>query len=351
MSQKASTRDTRPVAQVIAAEGVARAIGLKHVASLLYTYRCDLACKHCLFQCGPQQPDRRVSHEDGLEFLRQLHQTGRVIHIAGGEALLYFDSVLALCRAADQEGIAPHFIESNARWCVSDELGIERFQALRGAGVQGMLFSADPYHQVFFPPENRARAFRLAVDIFGRPNVIASDASIEKLREMNDIGRDRERLAHFTRQHPPRLVGRAGEQLAHFFPDRPLSDLAQDPLWHGSNHTADCASEFDPERMWEIHIDPYGNIQTCCGIVLGNARETPLPALMATEFWGRSEIVRRVSERGPYGLLDLATERGYRARAGYPQKCHLCWEVRKFLRPSYPAVFGPAEVYGSRMPL
>jgi len=34
-----SMRDLRPVAQVLAAEGVARAIQLKHVASVLYTYR------------------------------------------------------------------------------------------------------------------------------------------------------------------------------------------------------------------------------------------------------------------------------------------------------------------------
>ena len=38
-----------PVDEVIDKVGVARAIGLKHVASLLFTYRCTIACKHCLF--------------------------------------------------------------------------------------------------------------------------------------------------------------------------------------------------------------------------------------------------------------------------------------------------------------
>ena len=97
--------------------------------------------------------------------------------------------------------------------------------------------------------------------------------------------------------------------------------------------------------MWEIHIDPYGNIQTCCGIVLGNAHRTPLPDVMETGFT-HNELAGIVHDQGPFGLLRIAVERGYRTRDGYPQKCNLCWEVRKFLRPYYPEELGPDEIYG-----
>ncbi|MDP6504791.1 MAG: radical SAM protein, partial [Planctomycetota bacterium] len=277
-------RDPRPVDEVIESEGVARAIGLKYVASLLYTYRCNLACKHCLFNCGPHQPEVYASHEDGLEFLRQLHATDRAIHIAGGEALLHYDEVLKLCRAANEEGVAPHFIESNAKWCEDDSITRHRLTELKEAGVKGMLFSADPYHQIFFSPSNRARAFQIAEEVFGRENIAASDLSLVELHKLKQIGRQQVLLSDYVRKHQPRMVGRAGNHLARFLPDRSLADLTDDSLWHGAHSGENCAREFDPETMWEIHIDPYGNIQTCCGIIVGNAHETPLPELMAKGF-------------------------------------------------------------------
>jgi hypothetical protein len=345
MPQNTSVRDPRPAAEVIATEGVAKAIGLKHVASVLYTYRCTIACRHCLFNCCPEQPDVHVSHEDGLEFLRQLHATDRVIHIAGGEALMYYASVLALCRDAQERGIAPHFIESNAAWCVSDELTRERFTALRSAGVQGMYLSADPYHQTFFPPINRFRGYRISVEVFGKQNVAAADVSLEQLEQCRRVGQDDTLLTEHVRKGPPKLVGRAGNELAVLLPERRPEDLAKDSLWRWPSPDGGCAPEFDPDKMWEIHVDPYGNVQTCCGIVAGNVHRTPLPELVARGFHQDNDLVRRVYERGPFGLLELAVARGYQPRKGYAQRCHLCWEVRKFLRPRYPDTFGPAEVY------
>ena len=338
-------RDGRPLADVVAAEGVSRAIQLKHVASVLYTYRCSIACKHCLFACSPYQPDVHVSHDDGLEFLRQLHATDRVVHIAGGEAFIYWDDLLRLCRAAGAVGIVPHFVETNAKWCHSDAVTRERLEALKAAGVLGLLISADAYHLAFVPPANRERCYRIAVELFGAENVIAAALTLEQLEDMQAIGQNELRLAEVARAHPPMLVGRAGEALSQYVPRRPVEKLADDPLWHGTASGRGCSVELNAETMWEIHIDPYGNIQTCCGIIVGNARRTPLPELMVRGFQNNSDIVRRVHEQGPFGLLELAVEKGYRPEDGYAQKCHLCWEVRKFLRPSYPDVFGPAEIY------
>ncbi len=336
---------TLPVDDVIAEVGVASAIGIKYVASLLFTYRCTIACKHCLFNCSPGQPDVCVNLEDGIEFMRQLRATDRVIHIAGGEAMMYYPQMLAICQVAHSEGVAPHFFETNASWCADEITARERYEELQAVGIRGVLISADPYHQEFVSPARRERAYRWAVEIFGKENVAASDLSVGDLEELHTISPDSQALAEHTRRHPPRLVGRAGNVLAEYFPDRLLENLAQDPLWHGASSVEDCRSEFDPDDMWEIHVDPYGNIQTCCGIIIGNAHEKPLIEWMREGFHTQNPLVRMVYERGPYALLELAEEYGYQARDGYPQKCGFCWEVRKFLRPFFPDTFGPAEIY------
>lgn len=130
-----------PVDAVIEKKGVAEAVRIKHVASLLFTYRCTIAWKHCLFNCSPDQPPVRASFTDGLEFLRQIRATDRVTHIAGGKPMIYYDEMLRMWRAANEEGFPPHFSETNASWCVSDGLTRRRYEELRDAGAKGVLIS------------------------------------------------------------------------------------------------------------------------------------------------------------------------------------------------------------------
>ena len=325
-----------PVDEVIARIGVAKSLGIKRFAGLLFTYRCTIACKHCLFNCSPWQPDVYVSLEDGVEFLRQLRATDRVIHIAGGEAMIYYPQMLAICRIANEEGCAAHFFETNASWCTDDDVTRKRYEELKQAGLLGVYISADPYHQAFVSPQSRLRAYKLAVEIFCRENVVAADLSLEQLSELRSIGRDDKRLKGYCRNHAPKLVGRGGNVLAGFYDDKPLEALDAEE---------NCRSKFDSDEIPEIHIDTYGNIQTNCGIIVGNAREKPLLKWMERGFYTDNDLVRVVCERGPYAYMELAIQRGYQPHEGYPQKCNLCWEVRKFLRPYFPDTFGPAEIY------
>lgn len=344
MSERLLHRET-PVLQVIEEQGVARAIGIKHVASVLYTYRCTLACRHCCFNCAPSRPDVRVSLEDGLEYLRQLHTLDRVVHIAGGEAMIYYDDLIALCRVAGHEGAAPHFVETNTTWCTDNEIARRRLSELRDAGVLGLLLSADPYHQLGCPPERYRLCYEVAADVFGEQNVAGANYAIEELRDFAAIARDEARLRAYALANPPCLTGRAGDSLAGWFTSRPIEELASDSMWHGPGEGMSCRKEFDPEEIWEIHIDPYGNYQTCCGIILGNAREISLTELWRRGFVDGNPVVEAVHRAGPLGLLELAADRGYVPRSGYPQKCGMCWELRKFLRPFFPEVIGPDEVY------
>jgi pyruvate-formate lyase-activating enzyme len=342
-----TSADKAPVDEYIAEHGVVKAIQAKRVASLLMTYRCTLACAHCLFNCGPRQPRRHHTVEQGVRYLRMLRETDRVIHIAGGEAMMEYETVLAICREASDHGAAPHFIETNATWCTNTALLRRRLMELRDTGMQGLYISADPFHLAFFPVDRYLRCYETAVELFGEENVMAPRATRQELREMQAIGRDPERLAEFVRGSPPQMVGRAGEELARLLPPRPMAEFGGDRLWQGKPEGMSCAREFDPDTMWEIHIDPYDNIQTCCGVIVGSGRVTPLPELMDAGFAQGNPIVGALCEEGPAALLRMAEPLGYE-RGEYVQKCHLCWEVRRFLRPHFPEVLGPDEIYGPK---
>ncbi|MFB3893494.1 MAG: hypothetical protein ACE15C_15885 [Phycisphaerae bacterium] len=332
------------VANMIRSQGLARAIEQTRVAGLILTYRCTAACEHCLFCCGPRAPAAAMTVDQAVEAIVQLHETGRAVHVAGGEAMIHWEVLLAAVQRTAILGKPPHFIETNASWAVSDELVRDRLGLLKAAGVLGVLISSDPFHQKFVPAERFIRARRIAWELFGRANVLASSRSDQEIIELERTARDPDALAAYVRAHTPRLVGRAAS-LARFVPPRKVEDLAGDALWHSAGRM-DCRDEFDPRTMWEIHVDPYCNIQTCCGVLLGHLRSGTV-AEQASGGWRANPVVDLLSRQGPLGLAELAAKHGYRLRETYPQKCYLCYELRRVLQRHYPQWLGPAEVYAT----
>jgi pyruvate-formate lyase-activating enzyme len=336
------------VDRLVAEVGVVKAGGQLGVAALLYTYRCTIACRHCCFGCGGERPDVHMSTDKAVKYLADLHETGRVIHIAGGECMMYWDELQEVLARSAAEGCRPHFIETNCSFAVGDDVVRRRLDVLRRCGVVGILLSADPYHQAFVPPESFIRTRRIARDVFGPRNVWCTGASDEEVVDFAAVARNEERLREFVRAHPPVLVGAAHHCLRRFFDEYPLTELPLGGVWRDPPTGPDCAIVFDPQRIWELHIDPYDNIQTNCGIILGKATEiTPLEIIRRGP-GTMNEISRIVTAEGPLGLVRMARQRhGFVPPAKARSRCDLCYTVRRFLRPFYPDILGPAEVYGT----
>ena len=176
------------------------------------TYRCSARCQHCCLACSPTKGGA-MSVEDSRTFIaeaKKLGLTGRQITITGGEAMLYYETVLGIVRAAADLGMTPlHAIQSNGSWCVSDVLTRERLTALRDAGLSGMYFSADVYHRPFVPVENTRRGVRIADEVFGAEHV----AVPREFLALDEVGAIADDLA-MIREHPPLMVGRAPQELA-----------------------------------------------------------------------------------------------------------------------------------------
>ena len=95
-------------------------------------------------------------------------------------------------------------------------------------------------------------------------------------------------------------------------------------------------------------IDPNGWVfsQGCQGICLGNAKKYSLLKIIS-EFKPRSHpIIGKVMGKGGVGsLLELAIEKGYEPLEEYADKCHMCYSAQKFLRPYYPNILEPSNLW------
>lgn len=340
-------RTKSEVDRLIDEGGIRDAAGQCGVASVLFTYRCTIRCRHCLFGCRGDLPDVAMTPRQCADGLALLHETGRVIHIAGGEAMLYWETLSESIRLAHEEENAPHFIETNCSFAMDDAVVRERLEFMRAHGVKGLFASADAYHQEFVPAERFLRVRRTAREIFGAENFYGpeeEDVEIERLEEITD---DESVLRDHVRDHPPNMVGTASTRLA------PYLDAfgPRDPQlpargWRGKPQLSSCREQFETTAMWELHLDPYGNLQTNCGIILGNAADITPAQLLADGPEHANRFVRRLCEGGAVGLAELAhSEYGFAFPARVSQSCELCYLTRRHLHRFRPEVFGPAEIY------
>ncbi len=157
---------------------------------IMVTYRCSVACRHCLVMAAPRQDDALVGVEAAVRYGLDFASLGRAVLIAGGEALMCFEHVLEMVRALDAVGVPVAFVGSNGSWCTSDEVTRHRLSLLREAGVQGMYFSVDCYHQEFIPAERVYRGVSISWELFGRENVLPETLSLKHAQDAEQAAMD-----------------------------------------------------------------------------------------------------------------------------------------------------------------
>jgi hypothetical protein len=307
---------------------------------IILTYRCHSGCRHCLYNCGPGWRNEAMSPEMLRQALEALTVWPRPpqVHLTGGEPFLHFELLLEGARVARELGIWC-YVETSASWCTDEDAAVERFTALREAGLQAVLISCSPFHAERIPPARTLRAVRAALEVFGSHRVtVYLPEFLEVVQRLSvDLERPTPLSAYeesFGQEGAYRILwqgygiisgGRSGYALGHLVPRRPAAAFARE----------NCAGALLTAP--HSHFDLYGNTISgfCGGLRVGDWRELPQ---VLDDFQARRypPLVEVLIERGPTGLCELAQEElGYRPRAeGYAGKCHLCVDVRRHLMRS-----------------
>ena len=295
----------------------------------MLTYKCDNACRHCLYNCSPKSSDDAMSEEMIDRTMSALSKERSLadIHFGGGECSLFFDRLLYAVRSAVKHGVQIDYLETNGGWCVDDRTAKEGFRRLREAGLPGVLISASLFHLEFIPLNVTKTAIRAAHKVFGGAFIWTG----EVLRLM-------ERLPDHDRKYPIqescRLLGinpsegtlwqihsylnpcgRAARRLTDGVLRYPVDSFAGDACgrtFHSTSH---------------FHIDPHGNLFTRCpGISVANVDNLhPTVDEVAAPFFMtlyREGVIEAWKRYAPEFVPDPA---------GYIGKCHFCLELRSHL--------------------
>ncbi len=288
---------------------------------LLLTYQCTLECDHC-FTWGSPWQSGAMTLEQIEDALGQAEEVGSIewIYFEGGEPLLYYAVLLAAVRMASGRGFKVGVV-SNGYWATSKADAAECLRPFGGM-LQDLAISCDRYHLSDRFPE-RAEAAGAAAQELGIPFGIIEIAQPEA-GAAPAVGQLPEDTAAVMYR------GRAVEKLAERGERRSWSELVE------------CPYE-DLREPGRVHLDPFGNVHICQGIVIGNVRRRALRELCRTYDPDADPILGPLLRSGP---AELVRRYGLPHRDAYADACHLCYEARSALRQRYPEVLAPDHMYG-----
>lgn len=293
---------------------------------LILTYKCTSECSHCFLHCGPGQPGAMTLM--GMEgLLEQAASIDSVTHayFEGGEPMLYYPLVRAGIERSQELGLSTGVVTCGY-YATTVPDGRLWLRPLKELGLGSLEVSIDRLHG---DGETKANARNL-VDAARELGLDVSVLSVCDPREEECA----EATDTRTGEEPSPIMhrGRAAHEMVEGLELRPLDGFTE------------CPFE-DLESPTRVHVDPYGNVHVCQGILAGNVWDGSLPQVVRGYSPRDHPVLGPLIEGGP---LALAEATGVGLGRDYASECHACYSIRRELRqnPDYRGTLGPAQVYG-----
>ena len=292
---------------------------------ILLTYACNYECDHCFVWSSPRQSGVFTwpQLEDVFQQTRELG-TVTEVYFEGGEAFLYHPLLVHSVKFAHDLGWKTGIV-SNGYWATSLEDARIWLEPLAGAGLDELDVSSDVYHG----DEEQERFAQNAMQAANEMGIL--DNAVFSLEPPYE-----------TRSTDPRnqgepvtgggimFRGRAAVELVQGLPGQPWELFDTCPYENLSN----------PSR---VHLDPFGYLHLCQGVVMGNMFEKPLKEVIAEYQPEQHPVVSELLAGGP---AELVRRHNLDPAPRYVDACHLCYTARTQLRSHFPNILTPDQMYG-----
>ena len=275
---------------------------------VLLTYACNFECDHCFVYSGPEAQGT-FTVAQLVDVLDQAQEVPSIewIYFEGGEAFLYYPLLLEGVRQARARGYRVGIV-TNSYWAATAEDAVLWLRPFAELEIEDLSVSDDAYHHGEVAETPAARAVLAARELGIPVGSITIEGAGGGLM----------------------FRGRAADRLTAGVPRRPTHTLTE------------CLYE-ELEHATRLHVDPYGHLQVCQGISIGNVWEARLGAILAGYDAAAHPICGPLLSGGP---VALATAYGVEPSHGCVDECHLCFATRRRLLERFPAELAPAQVYG-----
>jgi MoaA/NifB/PqqE/SkfB family radical SAM enzyme len=286
---------------------------------ILLTYQCTYECDHCFVWGSPRQTG--VLTISSLEkILGQARDAGvKSVYFEGGEPFLYYPILVSGVRKASELGLSVGIV-SNAYWATSVQDAAEWLRPLAGR-IENLTVSSDLFHcdrPFGEAPQNALAAAKL----------LGVGTGVISIDQPGDGA--------------PQPFGQLDGESAVMYRGRAARSLALERMeqpWH----TLEACPFEDLRDPGRVHVDPFGNVHLCQGLLIGNIFSSTLKEVCDSYDPETHPVCHLLLHGGPAALV---SEYGLPHRQAYADACHLCYEARVKLRPRLGQLLGPDQVYG-----
>lgn len=286
----------------------------------LVTYRCTYACDHCFVWSSPESEGTMTAAQIERAIGEAAALGVTFVYFEGGEPTLAYPIVLEAAAAARAAGLDWGLV-TNCFWATSVEDARLWLRPFNELGIADLSLSSYAY----FAEDADEERLRCAV-------VAAQD--LELPMAVLEVG------APACLDVPGLSLGEVGEVM---HKGRAAEKLTAARLTRPPQELVTCPFE-DLVEPGRCHLGVDGELQPCQGISAGNVWKDGLAGVLQAYEPHERPVIREIVAGGPWALAQAF---GHQPRHElYADECHLCYEVRKALRPALPEVLAPAQCYG-----
>lgn len=303
-----------------------------HISSLysgglITNYYCSSRCGHCLYGCSPKWPKEYITKEKAKSNFNLIKSLGCYsVHIGGGEPFLNVNGLEEVLIAAKEENMQIDYIETNSSWFTSEGTAVDILRKLKKAGLRTLLISMSPFHNEHIP----FRKVKEVMSVCRKTGVLIFPWIQEFYPELEMFDENKKHILNEFKEKfgedyidniPMRywvhFGGRAIQTYKEIYPLKSLGEIL--------NSSPGCNELTDTSHF---HADLFGNYipGLCSGISLKiNDLGEPLNE-------NEYPIITMLYNNGVKELLENAkAEFGFNPRKEYFNKCHLCFDIRKYM--------------------
>jgi len=290
----------------------------------ILTYTCNFECDHCFLYSSPKSQGT-FTITQVTDVLEETQKIGSVdwIFYEGGEPFLFFPLLKESIKRARSKGFNVGVV-TNAYGAHSAEDAELWLRPLADSGLTYLNISNDTFHY----GEESENPATVASSVARRLGIETSPICIEPPKVLQSSSPEKDKGRPVV-GGGARFRGRAVEKLSDNLPLRPWEELCE------------CPYE-DLESPSRVHVDPYGNVQICQGISMGNMWKTPLSKLVSQYRSDSHPICGPLIRGGP---AELVKELGLIHETGYIDECHFCYLTRRAIIDKFPDYLTPRQVY------
>ena len=299
-----------------------------HSGGVISNYFCTSSCGHCLYLCSPKWKKDYIEKGMLVQIIEKIRRLGCCsIHIGGGEPFLDLSGlkmVVDTCRSAN---IGIEYVETNSSWYKDMNSDCEILSSLKERGLSALLVSMSPFHNEHIP-FFKVKGVIEACNTVGIKTFPWISDFYSEIDAFDD--RKTHALAEYEDKYGPdyliKLLSRywihpGGRALKTYSRISRLTPYEEILL----SNQGGCRELMDVSHF---HFDLFGSYVPglCSGLAL---HYTDLGSVVTPEKYPFFHIL---FQGGVAHLLKFVSdEYGFTPAKGYISKCHLCFEIRRYL--------------------